>query len=96
MYTVESLKPILIPIAQRYGLRKMSVFGSVARGEATEKSDVDLLVDIPKGWGLLSFYELRSNIESVLACPIDLVSTGIEDLDFLNIIRKDEVVLYEQ
>lgn len=96
MYTVESLKPILIPIAQRYGIKKMSVFGSVARGEATEKSDVDLLVDIPKGWGLLSFYELRSNIESVLTCPIDLVSTGIEDRDFLDIIRKDEVVLYEQ
>lgn len=96
MYTVESLKPILIPIAQRYGIKKISVFGSVARGEATEKSDVDLLVDLPKGWGLLSFYELRSNIESVLTCPIDLVSTGIEDRDFLDIIRKDEVVLYEQ
>ncbi len=96
MYTVESLKPILIPIAQRYGIKKMSVFGSVARGEATEKSDVDLLVDIPKGWTLLSLYELRSNIESVLTCPFDLVTTGIEDREFLNIIRKDEVILYEQ
>lgn len=48
-YAVESLMPIQIPIAQRYDLKKMSVFGSIACGEATEKSNVDLLVDVPKG-----------------------------------------------
>lgn len=96
MYTVESLKPILIPIAQRYGIKRMSVFGSVARGEATEKSDVDLLVDIPKGWTMLSLGVLYEEIENVLTCPFDLVTTGIEDQEFLNIIRKEEVVLYEQ
>lgn len=96
MYTVESLRPILIPIAQRYGLKKLSVFGSVARGESTESSDIDLLVDVPKGWGLITFYGLRSDIESVLTCPIDLVSTGIDDKQFLSMIQQDEVVLYEQ
>ena len=96
MYTTESLKTILTPIAKRYGLKKLSVFGSVARGEAKEKSDVDLLVDIPTGWGLFAFYGLRSDIEDTLNCPIDLVSTGIEDKKFLSRIHQDEVVLYEQ
>mgnify|MGYP002515507836 CR=1 FL=1 len=96
MYTTESLKTILTPIAKRYGLKKLSVFGSVARGEATEKSDVDLLVDTPKGWGLIAFCGLRSDIEDTLNCPIDLVSTGIEDKKFLSRIHQDEVVLYEQ
>lgn len=96
MYTIEDLKTILTPIARRYGLQKLSVFGSVARGEATEKSDVDLLVDLPKGWGLFELGGLYSGIEEVLACPFDLVTTGIEDRQFLNRIRQDEVILYEQ
>ena len=96
MYTIEDLKTILTPIARRYGLQKLSVFGSVARGEATEKSDVDLLVDLPKGWGLFELGGLYSGIEEVLTCPFDLVTTGIEDRQFLNRIRQDEVILYEQ
>lgn len=96
MYTIEDLKTILTPIARRYGLQKLSVFGSVARGEATEKSDVDLLVDLPKGWGLFELGGLYSGIEEVLACPFDLVTTGIEDRQFLNQIQQDAIVLYEQ
>lgn len=96
MYTVEALKTILTPIAQRHGLKKLSVFGSVARGDMTEASDVDLLVDIPHGWGLFALGGLYSDIESALTCPFDLVTTGIEDRQFLEIIRKDEVILYEQ
>lgn len=96
MYTVESLKPILTPIAKRYGVNKMSVFGSVARGEATEKSDVDLLVDAPKGWTMLTLGGLYNEIENVLTCSFDLVTTGIEDKEFLEMIRRDEVVLYER
>lgn len=96
MYTIEDLKTILTPIARRYGLQKLSVFGSVARGEATEKSDVDLLVDLPKGWGLFELGGLYSGIEEVLACPFDLVTTGIEDRQFLSQIQQDAIVLYEQ
>lgn len=96
MYTTESLKTILTPIAKRYGLKRLSVFGSVARGEATEKSDVDLLVDTPKGWGLFELGGLYSEIENELSCSFDLVTTGIEDKQFLSRIKQDEVVLYEQ
>lgn len=96
MYTIEDLKTILTPIARRYGVNRLSVFGSVARGEATEKSDVDLLVDLPKGWGLLELSGMYVDIEEALNCSIDLVTTGIEDRQFLNRIRQDEVILYEQ
>lgn len=96
MYTVEALKFLLIPIAKRYGLKKLSVFGSVARGDATEQSDVDLLVEVPKDWGLLELGGLYADIEDVVSCSIDLVTTGIEDREFLSRIQQDEVVLYEQ
>lgn len=96
MYTIEDLKTILTPIAKQYGVNRLSVFGSVARGEATEKSDVDLLVDLPKGWGLLELSGMYADIEKVLNCSIDLVTTGIEDRQFLSKIQQDEVILYEQ
>ena len=96
MYTIEDLKTILTPIARRYGVNRLSVFGSVARGEATEKSDVDLLVDLPKGWGLLELSGMYADIEKALNCSIDLVTTGIEDRQFLSKIQQDEVILYEQ
>ena len=95
-YTIEQLRDILTPIAEKYGLEKLSVFGSIARGEATESSDVDLLVDIPAGWGLFALGGLYSAIEDQLTCSFDLVTTGIDDKDFLDRIRKDEVVLYEK
>lgn len=96
IYTIEALRELLSPIARRHGVKKLSVFGSVARGEATEESDVDLLVEIPRGWGLFALGGLYSDIESVLSCEFDLVTTGIEDKDFLARIRKDEILLYEE
>lgn len=96
MYTIEKLKSILGPIAKRHGVKKLSVFGSVARGEATDKSDVDLLADVPDGWGLFALSGLYADIEDALTCQVDLVTTGIDDAQFLENIRKDEVILYER
>lgn len=96
MYTIEALKCVLAPIAKRHGVKKLWLFGSVARGEAREDSDVDLLADVPKGWGLFALGSFYAAVEDALGCPVDLVTTGIEDQAFLESIRKDEVILYEQ
>lgn len=47
IYTVDGLKACVSPIAKKYGLRAVYLFGSYARNEATEDSDVDLLIDRP-------------------------------------------------
>ena len=49
---LQALTPKLQVIAERYGASNIAVFGSVARDEATEASDVDLLVDLPPGTSL--------------------------------------------
>ena len=46
-YTMDEIKNIIAPIAKRYGVAKVSVFGSYAKGTADEDSDVDLLIDGP-------------------------------------------------
>ena len=44
-YTLTQLKALVEPVARRHGAQKVSVFGSYARGQATEKSDVDLYIE---------------------------------------------------
>ena len=58
----------------RYGVIAVSLFGSVARGDATEDSDIDLLVEFSQPIGLLQFVELKRLLEERLGRPVDLVT----------------------
>jgi predicted nucleotidyltransferase/DNA-binding XRE family transcriptional regulator len=60
-------------IAARYGLSNLRVFGSVARGEEVEESDIDLLVDIAPGVGLLSLARCQHDLQALLRGAVDLV-----------------------
>lgn len=57
-------------------VHKLSVFGSVARGEAGEASDVDLLVGFDRPVGLFHFVTVKERLEAVLAVSVDLVTPG--------------------
>ncbi|MBQ3638879.1 MAG: nucleotidyltransferase domain-containing protein [Clostridia bacterium] len=95
MYTVDELKKIVSPIAARYGVDRLWLFGSYARGEQTESSDVDLRVDRGDVRGL-ELCSLYLDLEEALALPVDLVSTSAARPRFLDRIRKDEVLLYDR
>jgi len=60
-------------IAGRHGLANPRVFGSVARSEDTEGSDIDLLVDVAPGVGLLGLARCQRELELLLGAPVDLV-----------------------
>ena len=49
VYTLDELRAIVVPLAERRGIADVRVFGSYARGEATGESDIDLLVDVGGG-----------------------------------------------
>ena len=70
---LQALTPRLQAIAERYGASNLAVFGSVARDEATESSDVDLLVDLPAGTSLFQHAELKQDIEDLLQHNVDLI-----------------------
>jgi predicted nucleotidyltransferase len=64
----------LVAAAEVHGASHLRVFGSVARGEDVTDSDVDLLVDLPAGLGLLGYGRLVDELERVLDGPtVDLV-----------------------
>jgi predicted nucleotidyltransferase len=57
---------------QAYGVKSLSLFGSVARDTAQDTSDVDLLVEFSQPTGLFKFIALQQYLESLLQCKVDL------------------------
>ncbi len=57
-------------------VRSLSIFGSVARDEATPGSDVDILVDFTEPVGLFHFARLKQHLESLLEARVDLMTPG--------------------
>ena len=60
-------------ILQEHDIKKADIFGSVAYGEETNKSDVDLLVEMPRDSTLLGFVRLKKALENKLSKKVDLV-----------------------
>ncbi len=64
----------IIKVAESYGVRRIRVFGSVVRGEADERSDIDFLVEMEPGRSLLDLGGLLMNLQEVLGRPVDVVT----------------------
>jgi predicted nucleotidyltransferase len=97
LYNVEEIEKIIRPIAQKYGVKKMSLFGSYARREATSESDIDFhLMDGYDTWGLFTLAGFNRELEESLATKVDVVTSDSLREDFLSRIREDEVIVYEQ
>lgn len=60
-------------LVERYGVRSLALFGSHARGEATDLSDVDILVEYARAPTLFEFVRLQSYLTELLGLPVDLV-----------------------
>ena len=102
-YTVDEIKNLITPVAEKYGLAAVYLFGSYARGEAHADSDVDLLVDLSgsKIRGIL-LGNLYSDLEEVLGTRVDLVTvsslnqptTHRSDALFREAVRKERMIIY--
>ncbi len=63
-------------LRQRYGVKSLALFGSVARNQASVASDVDLLVDFETPPGFDGYMTLKFRLEDLLGCRVDLVMRG--------------------
>ncbi len=72
--SIEEVKGKILPILQRYGVRRAGLFGSLARGELAEKSDIDLLVDMPMGASLLDLAGLEIDLAEALGREVDVIT----------------------
>ena len=71
--TLERIKQISVPILKKNKVVKASIFGSYARGENKKTSDVDILIQPPKGMGL-GFVGLKLELEEKLGKNVDLIT----------------------
>lgn len=95
-YTIDEIRTKAMPIAIRYGVDSFSLFGSYARGEADENSDLDFLIQKGSMKGLLSYLGMLAELEDVFNCHVDLVmKNAIKDEEFLEEVDRDKVKLYE-
>lgn len=70
IYTLPQLSQLLSPIFDSYGIRRAVLFGSYGKGSATEKSDIDLLVD--SGLKGLRFIGLLGDVQQAVGKEVDL------------------------
>ena len=94
-YTVDEIKKISIPIAQKYGVKKLALFGSYARGDHSDASDIDFVIDKGKIQGL-EFFGFINNLEDEFGTHVDVLTyQSLEDV-FIDDVMSNQVVLYEE
>ena len=94
LYTLEEIKRISIPIAKKYGVKKLALFGSYARGEHQVTSDIDFLIDKGRIRGL-EFFGFINNLEDDLGVHVDVMTYDSLRDSLIAYAIEDEVILYE-
>jgi len=106
VYTLDELKSIITPITQRYGIPAVYVFGSYARNQAVDGSDVDVLIN-RSGSKIITMFDLGalySDLSDSLGKTLDLVTEDAlsqEDVNrrtpgFVDNLLQERVLLYDQ
>lgn len=105
VYTIEDLRKYITPIAQKYKLNAVYLFGSYARNEATEDSDVDILIDRTgsKIKGMFDMGGLYNDLCEGIGKKVDLVTTQALDQQstkmrtpwFVESVKAEMVKIYE-
>ena len=96
-YTVDEIKEKLEPIFNERGVVRAVLFGSYAKGEATDESDVDIIAHVDNEMDILDFAEISGLIENRLNKKIDFIYGG----DTLSIqmdaeIKKTGVIIFDK
>ncbi len=104
IYTINEIAAAVKPIAVRYGIECIVLFGSYARGEATAESDIDMLISYEKLTGSFALGGVYAELEEALGKPVDVVSEKALTADYadkharalLDVIRREGVVIYRR
>ena len=101
IYSLEEIAELIAPVARKYNIPKVYVFGSYARGEATADSDVDLMIEVGNLRGLEVIGALE-DFKNVLKKPVDMITTRSLTQDraqkyskiFIKNLEKEKIVIY--
>lgn len=105
IYSIDDLKKRIAPIAVKYNLPAVYVFGSYARGEATDDSDVDILVDRTgskvKGILIGGLYNdlcesFEKEVDMVTTAALEQENTKRDTPLFVENLKRERILIYER
>lgn len=96
---LNDISQIAYPACSKYGVKRLALFGSIARGESTDSSDVDLLVEFgePDKAPAKRFFGLLHYLEDSLGCAVDLMTVaGLRNPYFKKRVEQEKIIIYER
>ena len=100
---LDAIRYLVRPLASKYSLKSLYVFGSYARGDATPESDIDLMVDGGDVDTAEKYFSMKSELAEVLGRDVDLVMASAAKKNttragrrFLDHYERDRILIYEQ
>jgi predicted nucleotidyltransferase len=92
--SIKEIRRKIAPILEKYGVVKAGLFGSVVRGVATKRSDIDLLVKLPNNASLLDLAGLKIELEERLGKKVDVLTyNSLHPLLRDRILKSQEIIL---
>lgn len=76
MAQLEEYQQLMVPVLKRYFIKRAAIFGSLAKGDMTDDSDVDLLIEAESGFTLFNMLNLEQEISDLIHRKVDLVEYG--------------------
>lgn len=93
-YSIKYIRDVITPIAKQYRIKRVYLFGSYARGDYNEQSDVDLRIDKGNLKGMFALCGFYTDVSEALQLEVDVLTTGSLEKDFLERLKGEEVLLY--
>ena len=94
--SVSELKAVVEPVAKKYGVGKIYLIGSVARGDHRENSDYDFCVELGRIRSISIYSEFFLDLRDAVDHEIDMVDKDALDPEFLKTVMEEGVVIYGQ
>jgi len=94
--SIEELVSVVKPIAEEYGVTKVYIFGSVARGDDNEDSDYDFCIEKGRIRGLIELSGFFQDLRDAVGHEIDMVTTKSLEPEFLKTVMTEGVLIYAQ
>lgn len=90
------VKNIILPIILKYGVDRVILFGSKARGDATKDSDYDFLISKGNIRSLLQYMSFVGELEDVLNTHVDVITDTSPDENIIQTAMQEGILLYER
>ena len=95
MLTIDKIRETVARIGKKYGVKSAYLFGSYAKGNANESSDVDILVDMSNFHKYIDYFHFCDELEKELGTDVDVTAEEGLSPRFFAYIKDDRILLYD-